>query len=95
MSDELMSAMRRYGAAMADATANDPPGQQACYGTVNSVSGATMAVSVKGASLKLPYTTSCSGAKAGDRCIIQAIGPHAIVIGVLAVKCQDVVYIRG
>lgn len=53
MSDELMSAMRRYGAAMADATANDPPGQQACYGTVNSVSGATMAVSVKGASLKL------------------------------------------
>ena len=54
MSDELMSAMRRYGAAMADATANDPPGQQACYGTVNSVSGATMAVSVKGASLKLP-----------------------------------------
>ena len=55
MSDELMSAMRRYGA-----------------------------VSVKGASLKLPYTTSCSGAKAGDRCIIQAIGPHAIVIGVLA-----------
>ena len=49
MSDELMSAMRRYGAAMADATANDPPGQQACYGTVNSVSGATMAVSVKGA----------------------------------------------
>lgn len=84
MSDELMSAMRRYGAAMADAIANDPPGQQACYGTVNSVSGATMAVSVKGASLKLPYTTSCSGAKAGDRCIIQAIGPHAIVIGVLA-----------
>ena len=48
MSDELISAMRRYGAAMADATANDPPGRQACYGTVESVSGASMTVSVKG-----------------------------------------------
>ena len=84
MSDELISAMRRYGAAIADAAANNTPGQQACYGTVKSVSGASMAVSVKGASLKLPYTTACSGAKTGDRCIIQAIGPHAIVIGVLA-----------
>ena len=84
MSDELMSAMRRYGAAMADATANDPPGQQARYGTVEAVSGASMAVSVKGASLKLPYTTACSGAKAGDRCIVQSIGPHAVVVGVLA-----------
>lgn len=84
MSDELISAMRRYGAAMVDATANNPPGQQACYGTVKSVSGASMAVSVKGASLQLPYTTACSGAKAGDRCIVQSIGPHAIVIGVLA-----------
>lgn len=84
MSDELMSAMRRYGAAMADATANDPPGQQACYGTVNSVSGATMAVSVKGASLKLPYTTSCSGSPRRRPMHHSATGPDAIVTGVLA-----------
>ncbi|WP_419041031.1 hypothetical protein [Parolsenella catena] len=83
MSDELISAMRRYGAAMADATANDPPGRQACYGTVESVSGASMTVSVKGAALKLPYTTACSGARAGDRCIVQSIGPTAVVTGII------------
>ena len=51
-------------------------GHSVGFGTVKSVSGATLAV--------LPMTTACSAAKAGDRCIVETIGPQAIVTGLIA-----------
>ena len=51
-------------------------GHSVGFGTVKSVSGATLA--------GLPMTTACSAAKAGDRCIVETIGPQAIVTGLIA-----------
>jgi len=55
------------------------------FGTVKAVSGSTLAVSMSGATLTgLPMTTACSTAKVGDRCIVETIGPQAIVTGLIA-----------
>lgn len=55
------------------------------FGTVKAVSGSTLAVSMSGATLTgLPMTTACSTAKVGDRCIVETIGPQAIVMGLIA-----------
>ena len=51
-------------------------GHSVGFGTVKSVSGTTLA--------GLPMTTACSAAKAGDRCIVETIGPQAIVTGLIA-----------
>ena len=60
-------------------------GHSVGFGTVKSVSGATLAVAISGTSLSgLPMTTACSAAKAGDRCIVETIGPQAIVTGLIA-----------
>ncbi|WP_322153006.1 hypothetical protein [Paratractidigestivibacter sp.] len=49
------------------------------------MSGATLTVAISGATLAgLPMTTACSAAKAGDRCIVETIGPQAIVTGLIA-----------
>lgn len=55
------------------------------FGTVKAVSGSSLAVSMSGATLTgLPMTTACSTAKVGDRCIVETIGPQAIVTGLIA-----------
>lgn len=55
------------------------------FGTVKAVSGPTLTVSMSGTTLTgLPMTTACSAAKAGDRCIVETIGPQAIVTGLIA-----------
>ena len=55
------------------------------FGTVKAVSGPTLTVSMSGATLTgLPMTTACYAAKAGDRCIVETIGPQAIVTGLIA-----------
>lgn len=60
-------------------------GHSVGFGTVKSVSGATLAVAISGTTLSgLPMTTACSAAKAGDRCIVETIGPQAIVTGLIA-----------
>lgn len=84
MSDSLIAAMRRSGAALADAADRQDARSGLCYGTVVSSAGSKLKVSVKGASLLLPMTTACSSAKAGDRCIVETVGPQAIVTGILA-----------
>ena len=84
MSDSLIAAMRRSGAALAETSNRQAAAGGPCYGTVAGLSGSKLKVSVKGASLLLPMTTSCSSAKAGDRCIVETIGPQAIVTGILA-----------
>lgn len=54
-------------------------------GTVAAVSGSKASVSISGATLdSLPMTTACASAKAGDRCIVETIGPQAIVTGIIA-----------
>ena len=61
------------------------PGGSVGLGTVRSVSGVTATVAISGATLSgLPMTTACSAAKAGDRCIVETIGPQAIVTGLIA-----------
>lgn len=55
------------------------------FATVKSISGAKVTVSMSGTTLSgLPMTTGCSSAKAGDRCIVETIGPQAIVTGIIA-----------
>lgn len=84
MGDSLIAAMRRSGAALADSAGQQDARPNLCYGTVVSMSGSKLKVSVKGASLLLPMTTACATAKAGDRCIVETVGPQAIVTGILA-----------
>ena len=59
-------------------------GHSVGFGTVKSVSGATLAVALSGTLSGLPMTTACSAAKSGDRCIVETIGPQAIVTGLIA-----------
>lgn len=60
-------------------------GHSVGLGTVRSVSGVTATVAISGATLPgLPMTTACAAAKAGDRCIVETIGPQAIVTGLIA-----------
>lgn len=84
MSDSLVAAMRRSGAALAETSRQRSAAGGPCYGTVVSASVGKLTVNVKGADLKLPMTTACASAKAGDRCIVETIGPQAIVTGILA-----------
>lgn len=84
MSDSLIAAMRRNGAALADSAGQEDARAGLCYGTVVSVSGVKLNVSLKGAELLLPMTTACASAKAGDRCIVGTVGPQAIVLGIIA-----------
>ena len=51
-------------------------GHSVGFGTVIAISGTTLS--------GLPMTTACSAAKAGDRCIVETIGPQAIVTGLIA-----------
>lgn len=86
MSADIESEMMAAGAALASIFTTPPPESRPMrFGTVSSVSGARLSVTVGGATLAgLPMTTSCSGAKAGDRCIVQAVGPVAVVTGIIA-----------
>ena len=85
MSDSLISAMRRCGAFLAESSSRQTEAAGGpFYGTVAGKSGAKLKVNAKGASLLLPMTTACTSAKDGDRCIIEMIGPQAIVTGILA-----------
>lgn len=66
-------------------TPKDGSGHSMGFATVKAVSGAKVTVSMSGATLSgLPMTTDCSSAKAGDRCIVETIGPQAIVTGIIA-----------
>jgi hypothetical protein len=86
MSGDIESEMIAAGSALAGIFCTPPPESRPVrFGTVAAVSGTRLDVSVGGATLKaLPMTTSCAGAKAGDRCIVNAVGPIAVVTGIIA-----------
>ena len=86
MNGDVESEMIAAGSALAAIFSQRPSESRPMrFGTVQSVSGAKLNVSVGGASLSgLSMTTACSGAKAGDRCIVQAVGPVAVVTGIIA-----------
>ena len=55
------------------------------YATVAANNGATLDVSLAGGTLKgVSMLTSCSSAKAGDRCLLLVDGPLVTAIGILA-----------
>lgn len=86
MNGDIESEMIAAGSALAGIFRAPPSESRPVrFGTVVAASGARLDVSVGGATLKgLPMTTSCSGAKAGDRCIVHAVGPIAVVTGIIA-----------
>lgn len=84
MSDSLLAAMRRSGAALAEMGGAEPPAPPLRWGAVQAVAGTRLTVAVAGASLSLPMTGACSGAKAGDRCVVASVGAQAVVLGIIA-----------
>lgn len=86
MSGDIESEMIAAGSALAGIFRTPPPESRPVrFGTVAAVSGARLDVSVGGSTLRgVPMTTSCAGAKAGDRCIVNAVGPIAVVTGIIA-----------
>lgn len=86
MMDLLTSAMDA-GAALAE-TFSKPVNTGASftrYGTVVKNNGTTLDVELCGATLAaVPMLTTCSGAKAGDRCLLTVDGPLVTVTGILA-----------
>lgn len=86
MSGDIESEMIAAGSALAEILCAPPSEPRPVrFGTVAAVSGSRLDVSVGGATLKaLPMTTSCAGVKAGDRCIVNAVGPIAVVTGIIA-----------
>lgn len=86
MSGDIESDMIAAGAALAGIFCTPPPESKPVrFGTVVAATGTRLDVSVGGATLKgLSMTTSCAGAKAGDRCIVHAVGPIAVVTGIIA-----------
>jgi hypothetical protein len=53
------------------------------FGTVRSVSGASMSVEVAGAALSVPFSTSCSGAREGDRAMLVKVGNSTTAVAVI------------
>lgn len=86
MSGDIESEMIAAGSALAEILCAPPSESRPVrFGTVSAASGSRLDVTVGGATLKaLPMTTSCAGAKAGDRCIVDAVGPIAVVTGIIA-----------
>lgn len=86
MMDLLTSAMDA-GAALAE-TFSKPVNTGASftrYGTVVKNNGTTLDVELCGATLAaVPMLTTCTGAKAGDRCLLTVDGPLVTVTGILA-----------
>lgn len=53
------------------------------FGTVRSVAGSSMTVEVAGASLDVPFSTSCSGAREGDRAMLVKVGNSTTAVAVI------------
>ena len=86
MSGDIESEMIAAGSALAGIFCTPPPESRPVrFGTVAAVSGTRLDVSVGGSTLRgMPMTTACAGARVGDRCIVQAVGPVAVVTGIIA-----------
>lgn len=84
---DLLTSAMDAGAALAE-TFSKPVNTGASftrYGTVVKNNGTTLDVELCGATLAaVPMLTTCSGAKAGDRCLLTVDGPLVTVTGILA-----------